>query len=427
MRLMVKGKLFTPRGVTRGSILIEDERIVRVAKYIRGPADEVLDYSGKKDCLILPGFIDIHVHMRDFELAHKEDFYTGTGAAAMGGFTIVMDMPNTKPEVKTPALLRERDRVAKSKALVDYGLYFGVPEDAAHLTEEVEALAMGFKVFMQHEFYTDKRELVETVLEHAGRKKMLVVAHAENPEFFIRTQMGTMGTPEAEASAIKDIATYASRYGFPLHVTHLSSAAGFGESLEWKKRIKITTDTCPHYLLLTQADAELQGSVAKVYPPLKSDVDAKTLLEGLRNGEIDALSSDHAPHSLEEKADPEKAPGGFPGLETTIPLLLTLVNKNLLTLEDLVRVCSTNPSEILGLNDIGSIEEGKLGDLTIVDLHQRGKIDPNLFMSKSKYSPFEGREVEGMAVGTIVRGKPVMLDGEIVTAKGWGMNVKNYG
>jgi len=424
MRLMVKGKLFTPKGITRSSILIEEGKIAKIAKDIHESADVVLDYSEKENYLVFPGFIDIHVHMRDFELAYKEDFYTGTGAAAMGGFTIVADMPNTKPKVNTPALLKERDRVAKSKALVDYGLYYGVPEDAAHLTEEVEALAIGLKVFMQHEFYTEKLRLVESVLEYAGKEGMLVVAHAENPKFFVGAQMGT---PEAEASAITDMATYASRYGFPLHVTHLSSAAGFEESLKWKKSIKLTTDTCPHYLLLTHDDFKLLGSVAKVFPALKSDIDAKILLERLRGAEIDALSSDHAPHSLREKADPEEAPGGFPGLETVVPLLLTLVNKNLLTFEDLVRVCSTNPSKILRLNEIGAIEEGKMGNLTIVDLHRKEKIDPQLFMSKAKFSPFEGREVEGKAVGTIVRGQPVMLDGEIAATKGWGMNVKNYG
>lgn len=424
MRLMVKGKLFTPKGITRGSILIEEGKIAKIAKNISEPVDAMLDYSEKESYLVLPGFIDIHVHMRDFELSYKEDFYTGTGAAAMGGFTIVADMPNTKPAVNTPTLLSERNRLAKRKALVDYGMYYGVPESAVHLTEQVRALAIGFKVFMQREFYTDKRRLVETVLEHAGKEKMLVVAHAENPKFFVG---GQMGTPAAEASAITDMATYASRYGFPLHVTHLSSTAGFEESMKWKNSIKLTTDTCPHYLILTQDDAKLLGSVAKVFPSLKSDVDTKILLERLRGGEIDALSSDHAPHSLREKADPEEAPGGFPGLETTIPLLLTLVNKNLLTLEDLVRVCSTNPSKILGLNGIGAIEEGKVGNLTIVDLHQRGKINPNLFMSKAKYSPFEGREVKGMTVGTIVRGEPIMLKGEIVATKGCGINVKNYG
>ena len=418
MRLMVKGKLSTPKGIERGSILIENGRIAKIAKNIREQADEVLDYSEKEGCFILPGFVDIHVHMRDFELAYKEDFYTGTAAAAMGGFTVVVDMPNTKPEVNTPNLLGKRDRLAKSKALVDYGLYYGVPEDAANLTKEIKAPTVGFKVFMQREFYTDKRRLVEAVFEHASREKMLVVAHAENPEFNVGT--------ESEVSAIRDIATHASHYGFQLHVTHLSSAAGSEESLKWKNSIKITTDTCPHYLLLTQDDAKLLGSVAKVFPPLKRDSDAKILLERLRDGEIDALSSDHAPHSLKEKADPEKAPSGFPGLETTVPLLLTLVNKKLLALEDLVRVCSTSPSIILGLNKIGAIEKGKIGNLTIVDLHQKGKIDPNRFVSKAKYSPFEGREVEGMAVGTIVRGKPVMLKGEIVATKGWGMNVKNY-
>ncbi len=426
MRSIVKGKLFTSKGILDGSILIEDGRITRVARDIQEQVDRVLDYR-KKGHIVLPGLVDMHVHMRDFELSYKEDFYTGTGAAAMGGFTVVADMPNTKPKVNKLAVLRERERVAKSKALVDYGLYYGVPDREDDIVDGIEALAIGFKVFMQHEFYTDKRELTEKVLEFASWKKMLVVAHAENPKFFVKTQMGTAGTPEAEASAIKDITGLASSYGFQPHVTHLSSAAGAREFLKWKKQARITADTCPYYLLLSDDDARLQGAIAKVHPPLKSSADAEFLLKKLKDGGIDAISSDHAPHSLEEKANLESALPGFPGLETTLPILLTMVNKGLLGIEDIARACATNPSKNLGLNMIGAIEEGKIGNLTIVDLHRRAKIDPKTFVSKAKYSPFEGREVEGMAVATIVRGQPVMLDGEVVTQGGWGENVKTYG
>jgi dihydroorotase len=256
---------------------------------------------------------------------------------------------------------------------------------------------------------------------------MLVVAHAENPRFFVETQMGPAGTPEAEASAIKDIAGLALGRGFPLHVTHISSAAGVSEFLSWKRRVKITADTCPHYLLLSEDDVRLQGAVAKVHPPLKTKADARVLLERLKDGGIDAISSDHAPHSPEEKKDLKSAPPGFPGLETTLSLLLTMVDKGLLGIEDILRACVANPSKILGIDQIGSIEEGKMGNLTVVDLHRRARIDSKSFVSKAKYSPFEGREVVGMPVATIVRGRPVMLDGEIVAQKGWGENVKAYG
>jgi dihydroorotase len=426
VKLIVKGKLFTGKGILEGSVLIEDERITKITKEIQQPADQVLDFN-KKGYIVLPGLIDPHVHMRDFKQSYKEDFHTGTGAAAMGGFTAVADMPNTEPRTNRPTVLKKRERVAKRKALVDYGLYYGVPDREGDIVDEIGDLAVGFKVFMQHEFYTIERELTEKALEFASRKKILVVAHAEDPRFFVETWMGLTGTPEAEASAIKDMAGLALSYGFPLHITHISSAEGASEFLRWKRRTKITADTCPHYLLLNEKDAWLRGAIAKVHPPIKSKADAKVLLKKLKDGSIDAVSSDHAPHSPEEKASFESAPAGFPGLETTLPLLLTMVNKGSLGIEDVVRACATNPSKILGLNLTGMIEKGKIGNLTVIDLHRRAKIDSKSFMSKAKYSPFEGRRVEGVPVATIVRGKPVMLDGEIVARKGWGKNVKTYG
>ena len=426
MRLLVKGRIFARGELLEGSVLIEDGRIARVAREIREPADEVLDYMGR-GFLVLPGFIDMHVHLRDFELGYKEDVSSGTAAAAMGGFTVVADMPNTIPRVNTPEVLEEREHLAKRKALVDYGIYYGVPDRDAHLTDEIEALAIGFKVFMPEEFYTEKRWLVEKTLEYAARKRMLVVAHAEDPRFFTKTWIGEAGTPEAEASAIRDFAGRALASGFRPHVTHLSSAAGVKESLGWKEKVKLTTDTCPHYLLLSDTDARLLGPIAKIKPSIKSSGDSRFLLERLKDGSIDALTSDHSPHSLEEKADPVKALHGFPGLETTLPLLLTMVDEGSLSLADLVRVCSTNPAKILGLSLAGSIEEGKVGNLTIIDLHRRGKIDSGSFMSKAKYSPFEGREVKGMPVTTIVRGQLVMLDRELVAPEGGATNVKAYG
>jgi dihydroorotase len=426
MRLIVKGKLFLNGKLTEGSVLIEEGKITNITKEIPKKADMILDYSGKGK-VVLPGLVDLHVHLRDFELSYKEDFLTGTAAAARGGFTVVGDMPNTIPKVNKLNILGEREKVAKNKALVDYALYFGVPEKEGDLKEGIQDLAIGFKIFMQNEFYTDERSQAEKMLEFASRKKMLVVAHAENPNFFVKTSMGEVGTPEAEASAIEDISSYSKNREFRLHITHLSSSAGFKKMAKWKKIIKLTSDTCPHYLLLTNDQERVSKANAKVNPRLKGGEDIKVLLNGLKDGKIDAVSSDHAPHSIEEKKDGEKAKSGFPGLETTLPLLLTMVNKGQLELGDIVRVCAINPSKIMGLNMAGEISPGKVGNLTIVDMHRRTRIDPSTFMSKAKYSPFEGREVEGGPVATVVRGQPVFLDGQIVAKEGWGKNVKNYG
>jgi len=425
MRLLVTGKIFTRGGLVDASVMVENGRITKIAKVIQEPADQVLDYHGKGR-IVLPGLIDMHVHMRDFEYSHKEDFFTGTSAAAMGGFTVVADMPNTRPRVNRPDVLARREKVASNKSLVDYALYYGVPEREEDLRDEIQELAIGFKIFMQHEFYTDRRPLSERVLEFASRKNMPVVVHAENPKFFVETEMGPVGTPEAEASAIRDIAGAASDMGFPLHVTHTSSEAGLRELTAWRDKTKLTADTCPYYLLLNAEKARKMGGIGKVHPPIKSSRDSEALMRGLKDGRIDAIVSDHAPHPLEEKRDPRTASPGFPGLETTLPLLLTLVNRKVLEVEDVVRACAVSPSRILGLAGVGSIEEGKLGNLTVVDLHRKGRIDPQTFASKGKYSPFEGMEVEGAALATVVRGEPVMLNGEIVGTKGWGKNVKTW-
>ena len=407
-------------------MLIKDGKIAKVAHEIRTQADQTLDYA-REGLVVIPGFIDMHVHLRDFELSFKEDFHTGTSAAAAGGFTVVADMPNTKPAVNTPVVLKERDRLARREALVDYGIYYGVPERATDLTSDVEAIAIGLKVFMPEEFYTEKRPAVEDVFEFAAKRYMLVVAHAENPEFFVETDVGEIGTPEAEASAIKDFTTCASRYGFRPHVTHLSSAAGLRECLKRKEQLGLTVDTCPHYLLLTKTDLLARGAVAKIKPAFKDRGDVEALLRAVREGGVDAIATDHSPHSLKEKSDPRRAQAGFPGLETAVPLLLSLVERGLLNLEDLVRLCAVNPAKILGIPRTGSIEEGNVGNLTILDLKRRERIDPERFLSKAKYSPFEGWEVKGVPISTIVRGQPVMLDREFVAPKGRAVNVKTYG
>lgn len=429
MRLVVKGKIFTIRGLIDGSILVEEGRIKKVVKgNPRWPADETLDYGGKRGNVILPGLVDAHVHMRDLDLSYKEDFYTGTRSAAAGGFTIVADMPNTRPRTNTPQALKDKENLARNKALVDYCLYYGVPNDSEHLTGDVQKLAVGIKVYMQDEFYSERRSLVENTLKYAAEKKLLVVSHAENPAFFVHGPSGTLRTAEAEVSAIRDISSRAKDLNFRLHVTHLSSKAGLEELLKRKVEVNLTIDTCPHYLLLSAEDVRMQKGIAKVYPSIKGRVDAETLLTAARNGGIDAITSDHAPHTVEEKSgDMERALGGFPGLETSLPLLLTLVNKGALDLGDVVRLCSTNPSKILGIRDAGEIGEGKMGNFTIVDLHRKFKIEPQKFESKAKFSPFAGWEVEGKAVATVVRGTPVMVDGEIVGPRGWGMNAKTYG
>ncbi|MEM2875230.1 MAG: dihydroorotase family protein [Candidatus Hadarchaeales archaeon] len=421
MRLRVSGRIFTPDGVVEGSVTIKDGVISRVSA---GGLPEAADLAyHEDDHVVLPGLIDMHVHMRDFEQCDEEDFLSGTGAAAMGGYTVVVDMPNTKPPVNAPRTLAARESRARKRALVDYGLYYGVPNDERGLSDEVQKLALGIKVFMQREYYSTMRPAVLEALNFASKRDLPVIVHAENPAFYVDRGMGPAGTPEAESSAISDISGIADEMGFRLHVTHLSSAMGVRAMRRWRKKIHLTADTCPCYLLLTEKDVRRIGPVAKVHPPIKGGRDRDALVRALRGGSVDAVSSDHAPHLPDEKGNFRQGAPGFPGLETTLPLMLTLVKRGVLRLEDVVRACATAPAMILGLRGLGSIEEGKIGNLTVVDLARRWTVDPRAFVSKAKYTPFGGFEVTGAPVATIVRGRPVMENGRIVGRPGWGRNV----
>jgi len=410
--LTVRGKLFTPQGLREGCVRIAGGWIEEVGSELP-PEGEVLDFRGKGK-VVLPGLIDMHVHLRDFRLSYKEDFRTGTRAAAKGGYTVVADMPNTLPRVNTLSVLRRREALGRRRAVVDFGLYFGVPERGEELRKEIGKRCLGIKVYLPEEM--GKETLGETLC-FAARERLLVVVHAEDPSLFRNGRR----PPQAEAAGIRRMAEWSLREGFRLHITHLSSSAGLEELVRWKRKLVLSADTCPHYLLLTSRHE--RKPLARVFPPLRGPGDQTALLRGIREGEIEAVTSDHAPHSLEEKREPD-GPGGFPGLETELPLLLTLVRKGRLGLADVVRACSLNPALLLGL-PAGRIERGCIGNLTVVDLEKSFRIDPSEFESKAKYSPFEGMRVTGAASCTIVRGRPVFLEGRV--EGGRGVNVKSYG
>lgn len=410
MELTVRGRIFTPLGLREGSIRISEERIEKVGDV--SPSGETLDFRGKGR-VILPGLIDMHVHLRDFRLSHKEDFRTGTRAAAKGGYTVVVDMPNTLPKVNKVSVLKKREELGRRKAVVDFGLYFGVPEERGELGREVKRRCLGIKIYLPEDY---GKETLEETLKFAAREKLLVITHAEDPAFFRDGERPV----EAEVMGIRKMAELSLKHRFRLHITHLSSSAGLRELERWRGKIEVSADTCPHYLLLTHRKHPL----FRVFPPLRLREDRIALLSALREGRIEAITSDHAPHLLEEKKDPD-GPGGFPGLETELPLLLNLVKEGKLGLGEIVRACSEAPASLLGL-PAGRIERGYVGNLTVVDLKKSFRINPSEFESKAKHSPFEGKRVVGAPICTIVRGKPVFLEGEVIEGFG-GRNVRTYG
>lgn len=429
--MLIKGKIYTGEKLIKGSILIENEKISKIAiGEINQSVPEKIDFSGYDNIIILPGLIDIHAHLRDLEYSYKEDFISGTRSAAKGGYTIVLDMPNTKPRTNSIKNLIDKNNIAKSKTLIDYGLYYGFPNNEKDIGNEIANLCSGIKIYTYEDFYPNKNnEIIEKVFLFANEKNIPIIIHAENPIFFKGTGNDFLDRPiEAEISAIKDFLEISNKYDFHLHITHVSSAISVKIIKKYRdKGYNITLDTCPHYIFLDETSIRLFGGFVKVYPPLRKMSDCLYLLKSLKNRVIDIISSDHAPHSFNEKMKTYKeALAGFPGLETTVPLILTLVNRNEISLERFVELFSINPAKLFNIKKIGFIKEGYYGNITIVDMDYEEKIKAENFESKAKYSPFNNWKIKGKPIATIVRGKTVMLNGEVFNFTGWGKNIKNY-
>ena len=386
---------------------------------------------------ILPGAIDIHVHLRDLEYSYKEDYFTGTSAAACGGVVLVCDMPNTKPPTNTPNNLMLKIESARSKALVDYGLYYGVPS-SKNMLRDVARYIVGFKFYPEDIFEHFNREVYSEILKLAVSNNLTLVFHAENPKMFNYNAPPGFERPwTSEYSAIQSILALThsilrseSISGVKIHITHVSSAKSIELLVNAKRvyrdRIKLTFDTTLHHLLLDNSLYRFNPGLYKVYPTLKTRLDNLRLYLGLLRREVDALVTDHAPHSLSEKVKPySNALPGYPGLEIALPILLTMVDRGLLTLEDIVYYYSYSPSRILGLEGFGVISRGAYASLTIVDLKTEWRVNPDSFMSKAKYTPFNGWSLKGKPYITIVRGRIVFENGIVYEdLKGWGRNVR---
>ncbi len=411
------------------AIGIENGKITSLKKAAPG-GEENLDLKG---AVILPGLIDGHVHLRDPGLTHKEDFRTGTAAAACGGFTTVLDMPNTKPPTNTPQAFQEKLEIADKKSLVDFGLHAGV-DDPSQIKEMAELKPASFKIFMdlvEKEFLT---EIFQEISEIKGHKP-LISLHCEDKQIVNRSTAkerekgnlnpeiyGKARPARAETVAVSNAILMALKFGLSIHICHVST----GKSLELinnvQSEIRVTSELTPHHLFLDSKYLEKFGNLAKTNPPLR-DLKHKLGLSDLRR--IDILGTDHAPHTLEEKEmNIWDAPPGIPNLEVTLPLLLTQINQKEISFKDIKRLFCENPAKIFGINSKGVIREGMDADFVVVDMKKEGVIRADDFKSKAKYSPFEGFKVKGMPVMTIVRGRVVMEEGEVFENKGKSVEYK---
>jgi dihydroorotase len=423
--------------LVEAGIAIDEGKIVKIAKDINlPPASTKINLKGY---ITLPGLIDPHVHLRDQQLAYKEDFFTGTSAAASGGVTLVVDMPNNKPVTMDSFSLKERMKLAEKQVLINVAFNSAFPKRLEEIAEVAKAGAVGFKVYLSSRIGgidVDDDEVLVAAFREAAEKGVPVAVHAEDRKI-IEEQKREMETakrndteayvkahpPEAEVQSIQRIIQLVKKSGVQVHFCHISSALGLNAVLMAKKAgLPVTCEVTPHNLFLSSEQYRRSGIFALTDPPLRTQEDVSALWSALKRGFIDVIASDHAPHAFEEKNVDSvwEAKPGVPGLETTLSLLLTRVNEGRLSLVELVRLTAEEPAKIFHLSERGCLEEGNWADLVVVDMKREYEIDSSCFLSKAKYSPFDGMRVKGKAVKTFVNGRLVMDEGEIVAESGVG-------
>jgi dihydroorotase len=442
--VIANGTVVSADSTIKASVAIKDGAILAVGAADAMPrARETLDATGLH---LLPGAIDDHVHFRDPGYPQKEDFASGTIAAAFGGVTTVFDMPNTLPTVENAEALAAKHAMAAEKAHVDYGLYAVLGESSiAHVPELIEGGVIGFKLYMGNTFGRIPTPTTGAMLEGfevvapTGKRISL---HAETNSVMERRegklrQAGRVepmahvaSRPDVVAiEAVSRAAILAEWTGARAHVLHISSAAELRPLAEAKARgVDITGETCPHYLMLSTEDYARCGGVVRVNPPVREPRNREPLWAALMDGTIDVIATDHAPHSFEEKTrnDIWTVDCGFAGVETQMPLMLTAIAGGRRgSICDYVRWSSANPAKLWGLYPRkGVIQSGADADIAVVDLDRRWIIKDAESHSIAKVTPWDGRQVQGLPLHTIVRGRFVMKDRVLQPAtRGWGRSV----
>lgn len=415
-------------------IAVEEGKIVKVGKETLLPlASDKVDLNG---CLVLPGLIDAHVHLRDQLQSYEEDFESGTAAAVVGGITSVLDMPNNQPVTMSCASLKERIKAAEQRIVANVGFFSAFPKSLDEIVDVVEEGAVAFKLYLTTQIGgvdIDDDEALLQAFEKVSDLEIPVSVHAEDRET-VKSVSETekklrhngidaylkAHSSKAEIEAVKRILKLVYKCNVQAHFCHMSSEESvFLVHTARKNNLRVSCEVTPHHLLLTTNNLIQQGTVLLTDPPVRNKNVTEKLWNAVKAGYIDMIASDHAPHLLaEKKADSVwDVKPGFPGLETLLPLLLTKVNEGQLSIHELVRMTAEKPSEIFGLHGEGFLKEGFNANITVVDMHRRSRIDVDKFYSKAKYSPFDGWQVEGIPVKTFVNGQQVMDEGVVITEK----------
>ncbi len=406
-------------------ILVEERHISKVAPAIQKEGVPVLEAQGK---VVVPGLIDMHVHLRDFNEAHKETIATGTRAAALGGFTTVVCEPNTDPPMDNCRILQRWFRMAKGNGCVN--IYTKVCITKGRRGERLTRLkALARRPWVVAATDDGDPVVKDKVMERAFLKaleyELLLTPHCEespatlqvfkrnNPLVIVPEEIAQY---RREPYYVARELELAERTNWRVHICHVSMGTSLDLIRKARARwVPVTCEATPHHLTLSGEEMERCGPDAKVNPPLRKKEDVEALREGLKDGTVDVIASDHAPHTPEEKAKGwDQAPMGVIGLETTLGVVLTtLVHPGVITLAEAIERMSTNPAKILGLPG-GSLAVGTPADITIIDMDKEWVVDPQSFASKGRNTPFKGWQLKGKAYATVVGGKVVMKGGEIV-------------
>lgn len=424
LKLLIKnGTLVDPVGGIGGvmDLLVEDGRIVVIGNGLDEPDAQVLDAAG---LTVSAGLIDMHVHLRDPGLTEKEDILTGSLAAAHGGVTSIACMPNTKPVIDTP----EQVAYVQERAAQNCGVNvwpigaLSVGQQGREMADLRALREAGVVAISDDGNPVMDANLMRDGLMRANRYKLTILSHCEDDNLVrgravnegrVSRQLGLPGRPAiAEDLMVMRDAMLAEETRTPVHICHVSTAGAVGIIRQYKRKgVQITCETCPQYFTLTHEEVLRQGSLAKVNPPLRATKDKEAILNGLRDGTIDCIVTDHAPHTAAEKARPlTEAPSGMVGLETSLALALTgLYHTGLMSLSDIIQKMTINPAKILRIPR-GSLSLGAAADITIFDPDERWTVDPERFASKGRNTPFGGMELRGKVKYTIVNGRIIYQD-----------------
>jgi dihydroorotase len=399
-------------------VLVEEGKIANISPCIEVTNEEVVELDGK---LITPGFIDVHVHVREPGGEHKETIETGAKAAARGGFTTICAMPNTRPVPDTARQMNWLTNRIKETAIVNVLPYASITtrQIGEELTDFAGLKEAGAFAFTDDGVGVQSADMMLQAMTKAAELGMSVVAHCEENTLIHKgcvhegefsKKHGLNGIPSVcESVHIARDVLLAEATGCHYHVCHISTEASVRVVRDAKRAgIKVTAEVSPHHLLLNEEGIPGLDTNYKMNPPLRGKKDQVALIEGLLDGTIDMIATDHAPHTKEEKAQGmQLSPFGIVGLETAFPLLYShFVQKEIITLKQLIDFLTIKPAETFGLNK-GTLAEGAVADLTIVDLEHNETIDPTNFASKGRNTPFAGWECQGWPVMTIVNGNIV--------------------